>query len=64
MASPDRDEREQVDLAQIVKRLKENMAATLEYEEVRAKIARKRYNELRNVGFTASEAIDIVKGSF
>lgn len=64
MASHDPDEKRQVDFAQIVKNMRDNMIAVLEYEEVRAKLARKRFLELQKEGFTEAQAIDIVKGSY
>lgn len=59
--NPDQDK---VNLAQMVKHLKENLPAALEYEEMRAKIARRRFECLQIEGFTQAEAIEIISRSY
>lgn len=55
-------EKEQVSLAQAVKNLRETMPAMLEWQALQARIQRARFDALMREGFTADQALTLVKG--
>lgn len=56
-----KSENHQLELAQIVVRMRENLPAFLEYEELQAKVKRKKYLSLVNEGFTEQQALELCK---
>ena len=55
------DEKNSIKLAQAVRRFKENMPAMLELETLNATAMHARYTALLKAGFTAEQALFLVK---
>lgn len=60
--SADKEEKEDVSMALIVRRMREQLPATLEFERLRAKLVRERFLALKLAGFTDAEALELCKG--
>jgi hypothetical protein len=50
--------------AGLVEQMKRELTVQLEYEAMRAKIARVRYNALVDQGFTRTEALELCKANY
>lgn len=61
MTNDDHKERDALNIAQIVKNLRENLIAHLEFQELTAQITRKKFLSLRAQGFTEQQAIELCK---
>lgn len=57
----DKREYNRATFAQLLKQLKENMPAQLEFQQLTAKLTRAKYLALVAEGFTESQALDLCK---
>lgn len=62
MTNDDHKERDATSVAQLVKNMRDNLAAHLEFQELNALITRKKFLSLRSQGFTEQQAIELCKG--
>lgn len=53
------NEKDQLNLAQAVKTLRENLPASLEYAGIQAKVWRAKYLALVREGFTETQAVEL-----
>lgn len=56
-----KSENQQFEFAQLIVRMRENMPAYFEYEELQAKIKRKKYLSLVSEGFSEQQALELCK---
>lgn len=56
-----KSENHQLEFAQIIVRLRENLPAYFEYEALQAKIKRKKFLSLVGEGFTEEQALELCK---
>ena len=61
MSNEDSDERRQVNVAQLVRQMRENLVAHLELEVLLAKVTRRKYQALVAEGFTEQQALELCK---
>lgn len=54
-------EKEQFDIAQAVKNMRDNLPAMLEHAEIKAAVTYKQYTAYRAQGFTEAQAIELCK---
>ncbi len=54
-------ENQQFELAQLIVRMRENMPAYFEFEELQAKVKRKKFLSLVSEGFTEQQALELCK---
>lgn len=56
------DDHKERDATQLVKTMRENIAAHLEFQELNALVTRRKFLSLRTQGFTEQQAIELCKG--
>lgn len=61
MSNEDKRDKERASFAQLLRWMKEDMPAQLEYEQLKAKLTRAKFLALVAEGFTESQAIDLCK---
>jgi hypothetical protein len=55
-------EKEQVEIAQVLRRYRENMPALMEFQRLKAQLTREKFNALVRAGFTEEQALKLCQG--